>query len=201
MPATSSPRLRPTPPSAARRSSRFAGRSSPRRLHQARRGSTSEVRTTTHKATCSTSTWIAAPATGSSRLHWRCRLKARRIRLPTGPTTTTPHSRARAESSKQSSTTASCRAASRRPARSRPGRPEVALLGDPQSREGEDFLQYSGIPLKGIAVDPEDGALIPTWKLINSANVVVRTATGTTADLSPGANGWAVTRLVPTPWS
>ena len=47
--------------------------------------------------------------------------------------------------------------------------------------------------MKGIAVDPEDGALTPTWKLINSANVVIRTATGTTADLSPGANGWAVT--------
>jgi CSLREA domain-containing protein len=59
--------------------------------------------------------------------------------------------------------------------------------------KGKTFLQYSGIPLKGIAVDPEDGALTPHWKLINSANVVIRTATGTTADLSPGANGWAVT--------
>ncbi len=52
------------------------------------------------------------------------------------------------------------------------------------------FLQYSAIPLKGIAVDPEDGALTPHWKLINSANAVVATANGTTADLSPGVNGW-----------
>jgi CSLREA domain-containing protein len=57
--------------------------------------------------------------------------------------------------------------------------------------KGRTFLQYSGIPLKGIAVDPEDGALTPTWKLINSSNAVVKTATGTTADLSPGMNGWA----------
>lgn len=52
------------------------------------------------------------------------------------------------------------------------------------------FLQYSAIPLKGIAVDPEDGALTPHWRLLDSSNAVVATANGTTADLSPGANGW-----------
>ena len=52
------------------------------------------------------------------------------------------------------------------------------------------FLQYSAIPLKGIAVDPEDGALTPHWKLLDSGNAVVATANGTTADLSPGVNGW-----------
>jgi CSLREA domain-containing protein len=56
--------------------------------------------------------------------------------------------------------------------------------------KGKTFLQYSAIPLKGIAVDPEDGALTPHWKLINSGNSVIKTADGTTADLSPGANGW-----------
>jgi hypothetical protein len=56
--------------------------------------------------------------------------------------------------------------------------------------KGKTFLQYSAIPLKGLAVDPEDGALTPHWKLLNSANAVVATANGTTADLSPGTNGW-----------
>jgi CSLREA domain-containing protein len=58
--------------------------------------------------------------------------------------------------------------------------------------KGKTFLQYSAIPLKGIAVDPEDGALTPHWKLINSSNQVVATGDGTTKDLSPGPNGWAV---------
>ncbi|MEN3312811.1 MAG: hypothetical protein V7645_2140, partial [Actinomycetota bacterium] len=57
--------------------------------------------------------------------------------------------------------------------------------------KGKTFLQYSAIPLKGIAVDPEDGALTPHWKLIDSGNSVIETADGTTADLSPGTNGWA----------
>jgi CSLREA domain-containing protein len=57
--------------------------------------------------------------------------------------------------------------------------------------KGKTFLQYSAIPLKGIAVDPEDGALTPHWRLINSGNSVIRTADGTTADLSPGTSGWA----------
>ena len=70
-------------------------------------------------------------------------------------------------------------------------RPEVAVSAILSPGKGKTFLQYSGIPLKGIAVDPEDGALPPSWKLINSSNAVVKTATGTTADLSPGANGWA----------
>jgi CSLREA domain-containing protein len=57
--------------------------------------------------------------------------------------------------------------------------------------KGKTFLQYSGIPLKGLAFDPEDGALTPQWKLIrNSDSAVVRTASGTTADLSPGTSGW-----------
>jgi CSLREA domain-containing protein len=56
---------------------------------------------------------------------------------------------------------------------------------------GKTFLQYSAIPLKGLAFDPEDGALTPQWKLIrNSDSATVRTASGTTADLSPDANGW-----------
>ena len=55
--------------------------------------------------------------------------------------------------------------------------------------KGKTFLQYSAIPLKGIAVDPEDGALTPHWELIDSSNVVIRTADGTTKDLSPGTSG------------
>jgi CSLREA domain-containing protein len=57
--------------------------------------------------------------------------------------------------------------------------------------KGATFLQYSGIPLKGLAFDAEDGALTPQWRLIRqSDNSVVRTAGGTTADLSPSASGW-----------
>ena len=56
---------------------------------------------------------------------------------------------------------------------------------------GKTFLQYSAIPLKGLAFDPEDGALTPQWRLIrNSDSTTVRTASGTTADLSPDASGW-----------
>jgi hypothetical protein len=58
--------------------------------------------------------------------------------------------------------------------------------------KGKTFLQYSAIPLKGIAVDPEDGALTPHWRLLNSSGGVVATGDGTTKDLSPGPNGWAV---------
>jgi CSLREA domain-containing protein len=57
--------------------------------------------------------------------------------------------------------------------------------------KGKTFLQYSAIPLKGIAVDPEDGALTPHWKLIDSSNAIIKQADGTTKDLSPGTNGWA----------
>lgn len=57
--------------------------------------------------------------------------------------------------------------------------------------KGKTFLQYSAIPLKGIAVDPEDGALTPHWKLIDSSNAIIKEADGTTKDLSPGTNGWA----------
>jgi CSLREA domain-containing protein len=58
--------------------------------------------------------------------------------------------------------------------------------------KGATFLQYSGIPLKGLAFDAEDGALTPHWRLIKqSDSSVVRTATGSTADLSPPASGWA----------
>jgi CSLREA domain-containing protein len=57
--------------------------------------------------------------------------------------------------------------------------------------KGKTILQYSGIPLKGLAVDPEDGALTPQWRLIrDSDSATVRTGSGTTADLSPGTNGW-----------
>jgi len=68
--------------------------------------------------------------------------------------------------------------------------PFLAILSP---AKGKTFLQYSAIPLKGIAVDPEDGALTPHWKLINNSNnEVVARADGTTKDLSPGTNGWAV---------
>jgi CSLREA domain-containing protein len=53
------------------------------------------------------------------------------------------------------------------------------------------FLQYSVIPLKGLALDAEDGTLTPQWRLLDSSNAVVRTGSGTTKDLSPGTNGWA----------
>ena len=58
--------------------------------------------------------------------------------------------------------------------------------------KGKTFLQYSAIPLKGIAVDPEDGALTPHWRLLNSSNTAVgERADGTTKGLLHGANGWA----------
>jgi CSLREA domain-containing protein len=56
--------------------------------------------------------------------------------------------------------------------------------------KGKTFLQYSAIPLKGIAVDPEDGALTPHWRLLNSSDTPIRETDGTTKDLSPGASGW-----------
>ena len=197
MPATSSPRLRPTPPSTARRSSRSAGRSSPT-TPPARRGSTTEVRTTTRKTTCSTSTWTAAPAKASSRSHWPCRLAD-----DTTANWTYNYDASLAcaggqleanvnDGFRQSGFTATGTA----PIDSGQKSPFSAILSP---GKGKTFLQYSAIPLKGIAVDPEDGALTPTWKLINSANAVV--SDGERHDSRPVSRRERLGSRVPTPWS
>ena len=65
---------------------------------------------------------------------------------------------------------------------------EVAVLRDLSPGKAATFLQYAAIPLKGIAVDPEDGSLDPAFPGTSGSSLTPRKMSGIAISVIEASN-------------